>query len=92
MATYYRIQTWTNGFSSELYETFDDACDAIEEDIKSYVEYMGSDIENNKLEIITSTREEMLKYIQEWKELLYYKNSSGRKFHIATMKVVPKPK
>lgn len=75
MTTYYMIQTWKNRFSRNLYETFDDACDAIEKEIKSEVEI---------------NREEKLKDIQEWNDVLYYKTSSGEKFHIVEMKVVPK--
>ena len=82
MTTYYMIQTWGNRFSRNLYETFEDACDAIEEEAKSHVGYVKPDFETTKL-----NREED---VHDWNDEIYYRNSVGEHFYIVMVKVVPK--
>jgi hypothetical protein len=64
-----------------LYETFDDVCDALEEERKIRVDYD---------EKIKPNREEKLKEIQDWHNVLYYSAPNGDRFIIVKMNVIPK--
>lgn len=89
MTTYYTIQTWKNGVydyeSFNLYETFDEACDTIEQYMKSYMDFDESEFEKNK-----PNREEKRKNIKQWNRVFYLKMPFGDEKHIARMVVVPK--
>ena len=91
MTTYYTIQTWRNDVQEmnchNLYETFDEACDALEKEMMAYVEYDESEFKKNK-----PNREEKLKKILDWQEVLYYSISSGHHFQVKKMNVIPNPK
>lgn len=84
MTTYYSFQTWSMGGQGDchvLYETFDDACDAIEEEIKLCGNY--DDFQKNK-----PNREEKFKELEKSDIVTYW--VLGDQLCIAKMKVVPK--
>ena len=87
MTTYYTIQCWRHRQlewqSHTLYETFDEACDALEKNIHSCVDYDASTFEKNK-----PNREEKVKIVQNVREVLYFKSPDGYEFSIRDMKVI----
>ena len=89
MATFYTIQTLNVGNTGQnyrtLYETFDDACDAVEEQMKSSVNYDETYFQKNKRE-----REILLKEMEERGEVLYFILPLSHEFYITKMTVVPK--
>ena len=68
-------------YCHNLYETFDDVCDALEEERKIRVDYD---------EKIKPNREEKLKEIQDWHNVLYYSAPNRDRFIIVKMNVIPK--
>ena len=68
-----------------LYETFDDACDSIEEEIKAYSLHSYEDFQKNR-----PNRKEKLKVLEESDIVTYW--VLGDELCIAKMKIVPKKK
>lgn len=89
MTTYYTIQCWRYEYdeweSENLYESFDEACDALDEDIQKY-----SDSDYGISEYTKPNREEKFKKIEENQKVIYYESPRNHNFVIRTMKVVPK--
>ena len=87
MTTYYMIQCWRYDYdeweSENLYESFDDACDAMDEEIRNYHEYTFSEYKKPNCE-------EKFKQIQERGYAVYHRSTREHEFIIKTMKVVPK--
>jgi ribosome-associated translation inhibitor RaiA len=87
MATYYTICAQRHDYdewaSENLYESFDDACDAMDEEIRNYDEYRISEYKK-------PNREEKFKQIQEREYIVYHRSPREHEFIIKTMKVVPK--
>lgn len=87
MATYYTICAQRHDYdewaSENLYESFDDACDAMDEEIRNYDEYRISEYKK-------PNREEKFKQIQERGYVVYHRSPREHEFIIKTMKVVPK--
>ena len=89
MTTYYMIQRWRYDYdeweSENLYESFDEACDALDEDIQKY-----SDSDYGISEYTKPNREEKFKKIEENQKIIYYESPRDHNFVIRAMKVVPK--
>ena len=87
MATYYTICAQRHDYdewaSENLYESFDDACDAMDEEIRNYDEYRISEYKKPNCE-------EKFKQIQERGYVVYHRSPREHEFIIKTMKVVPK--
>jgi ribosome-associated translation inhibitor RaiA len=87
MTTYYTICAQRHDYdewaSDNLYESFDDACDAMDEEIRNYDEYRISEYKK-------PNREEKFKQIQEREYVVYHRSPREHEFIIKTMKVVPK--
>ena len=69
-------------YTHKLYETFDDACDAIERNLGAYVENPRALFEKD-----TPNRNELEKQIHKSKthKVLYYQLEYGQKFEILKM-------
>ena len=87
MTTYYTICAQRHDYdewaSENLYESFDDACDAMDEEIRNYHEYTFSEYKKPNCE-------EKFKQIQERGYAVYHRSTREHEFIIKTMKVVPK--
>lgn len=87
MTTYYTIQAQRHDYdewaSENLYESFDDACDAMDEEIQKYLEYTTSEYKK-------PNREEKFKQIQEREYVVYHRSPREHEFIINVMNVVPK--
>ena len=84
MPTYYTVQRWSmagQGDCHNLYESFDDACDAIEKEIKEFGDY--EDFQKNK-----PNRQEKLKELEKSYMVRYW--VLGDELCIARMKIVSK--
>ena len=91
MTTYYTICAQRHDYdeweSDNLYESFDEACDALDEDIQKY-----SDSDYGISEYTKPNREEKFKQMQEREYIVYHRSPREHEFIIKTMKVVPKKK
>lgn len=88
MATYYLIHSWRNGtelWTHALYETFEEACDRVEEAMDGYPGFEQTEFEKNK-----PNRDELKKKIEDDLFICYYQISSELEFHIRKMFVAPR--